>query len=437
MRRVRFLLAAVIVSAACAPYENRPPDDAPADAGGGDAGEAPVDAGDDDDDDAGFVAHDAGFAPVADAGFADGGMQEMRGLWITRFAWNTQAGLEGILDRAAAAGFNAVFVQIRATGDAYYASSLEPWSARLGALGRDPGWDPLAVAVARGHALGMEVHAYFNVFSAWTATGDVPMAEGDVQHPLFDHPEWLAVTSSGQNQDTEYRWFSPANPEVRAHIAAVAREILESYDVDGLHLDRIRTAGADYSHDAVAEDEYDARKLLEPTLTYGQFMDDAVTAMVADLYDVVVEVRPEAALSAAVWGIHTRLPGCSTSQGKADYHQDSYAWAQQGVIDALVPMTYWAIDDGACTDWRALTQAHVDGAGERHVWAGHHALEGGDFDAAGMRDRIEEARALGAAGTVLFASSYLDGATGDWDVFAADAGPWSEPAAVPPFPWRP
>src|SRR5690349_24702176 len=168
--------------------------------------------------------------PATDAPSTDAGVDappapagELRGVWITRFAYSSRAQLEGIIDRAAAANMNAVFVQIRGEGDAYYHSTHEPWSKRLsGTLGRDPGWDPLQVAIDRAHMHGMELHAYFNVFSAWTAASPVPAAEGPHQHALHDHPEWMAVDSTGASSDSEYRWFSPGNPAVRAHIAAVA-----------------------------------------------------------------------------------------------------------------------------------------------------------------------------------------------------------------------
>ena len=71
-------------------------------------------------------------------------------------------------ERAANANFNAIFFQVRGNADAYYASQLEPWASRpSGTLGQDPGWDPLAVAIAEGHARGLEVHAWINVFPSW------------------------------------------------------------------------------------------------------------------------------------------------------------------------------------------------------------------------------------------------------------------------------
>ena len=365
---------------------------------------------------------------------------ELRGVWITRFGYANRAQLEATIDRAAAAHFNAVFVQIRGEGDAYYRSSVEPWAQRLsGTLGQDPGWDPLQVAIDRAHAHGMELHAYFNVFSAWTAGSSPPLAVGPVQHALRDHPDWLAVDSSGTSADPEYKWFSPGNPAVRTHIAAVARDLLGRYAVDGLHLDRIRVPGPDYSRDPVTVAAFQNAVAVDPTLTWSAFMKEQVNTMVAQLYAVVGETRPSARLSAAVWGIYERLPGCSTSQG-LDYHQDSLAWIARGTIDALVPMIYWPVEPGACTDFATLLDRFVAGRAGRHIWAGSHTLDEGAWDFAAVAARIDRSRAAGARGIVEFASSYLDAVPARWDDFVGTPtapGPFFEPADVPNMTWKP
>ena len=377
-------------------------------------------------------------APVVDAAPEDRG--ELRAVWITRFAYSTQAQLEAIIDRAAAANFNAVFVQIRGEGDAFYRSSVEPWSRLLtGTLGRDPGWDPLQVAIDRAHGHGMELHAYFNVLSAWSASVPLPHAEGSVQHALYAHPEWLAVRSNGTNGDSEYRWFSPGIPEARAHIVAAATDLLRSYEVDGLHLDRIRTPGPDYSRDPITLARFDEARAQMPSLTFAEFMRAQVDAMVAELHAAVLATRPSVRLTAAVWGIHTPLPGCSTSKGFADYHQDSLGWLQQGIIDAIVPMMYWSIEPGACTDWSALLDGFVAGRGDRQIWAGMHALDDNTWDFAQVRARIERSREVDAHGVAVYASSYLDADPARWSAFVGtveEPGPFAEPAPTPTMSWK-
>jgi uncharacterized lipoprotein YddW (UPF0748 family) len=366
---------------------------------------------------------------------ADTALRELRGVWITRFSYSTQEQLEAIIDRAAAAKLNAVFVQIRGEGDAYYRSAHEPWAKRLtGVLGRDPGWDPLRVALDRAHAHGMELHAYFNVFSAWSAAQPISAAEGPVQHALFAHPEWLAVDSSQTSRDTEYKWFAPGNADVRAHIAATARDLLASYEVDGLHLDRIRTAGSDYSRDLATTAAFTTARATNPSLTFAQFMRSQVDAMVAELYGAIASTRPGVRLSAAVWGIYEPLPGCNTSQGFGNYHQDSLAWLDAGTIDALVPMMYWPIEPGACTDWSTLLDGFLANRGDRHIWAGMHALDASTWQLPEVRARIDRSRVAGAQGTVIFASAYLDQDLARWTELGT--GPYAEPALPPVMPWK-
>lgn len=374
------------------------------------------------------AAHDAAVAPG-----------ELRGVWITRFAYTTRAQLEAIIDRAAAAHFNAVFVQIRGEGDAYYQSAYEPWAKRLtGTLGRNPGWDPLQTAIDRAHGHGMQLHAYFNVLSAWSATATLPQAEGTKQHALRTHPDWLAVTTSGTNTDTEYRWFSPGIPAVRAHILATATDLLAHYAVDGLHLDRIRMPSTAYSHDAVTTAAYNTARATTPSLTWDDFMRAQIDQVVADIHGAVVANRPTAVLSAAVWGIYDRLPGCTTSQGFADYFQDSLHWLDAGTMDALVPMIYWSIDPGACTDWTALLDSFVTRRAGRHIWAGMHALDNDAWDISQVRARVLRSRDV-AQGLVVYASSYLDLDPARWSAFpgtAAEPGVFFDPAPVPAMSWK-
>ncbi|HEY5950859.1 MAG TPA: family 10 glycosylhydrolase [Kofleriaceae bacterium] len=368
---------------------------------------------------------------------ADTRTHELRGVWITRFAFTTQTDLEAIIDRAAAAHFNAVFVQIRGEGDAYYASAFEPWAKRLtGVLGRDPGWDPLRVAIDRAHSHGMELHAYFNVFTAWNATQPLVAAEGSIEHALVAHPDWLAVDSSGMNKDTEYRWFAQGNPAVHAHIVAVARDLLQHYDVDGLHLDRIRTPGPDYSRDAATVAAYDAARTANTSLTWADFMRSQVSSMVAEIHNALVETRPKAKLSASVWGIYTPLPGCTTSQGYANYYQDSRGWLAAETIDAIAPMIYWSIEPGACTDWSALLDGFVAARADRHIWAGMHALDQSMWNWDQVRARIERSRAAGAQGSVVFASTYLDQDPTRWTQFIGSDGPYAELALPPEMSWK-
>jgi hypothetical protein len=76
------------------------------------------------------------------------------------------------------------------------------------------------------------------------------------------------------------------------------------------------------------------------------------------------------------------------------------------------------------------------------VIAGMHALDNGATRPDRIAARIAYARQVGAAGTTIFASAYLNqapatgGAADTWATFRATGGPYVADAGVPPITWR-
>ncbi|MBM4365660.1 MAG: family 10 glycosylhydrolase [Deltaproteobacteria bacterium] len=345
---------------------------------------------------------------------------ELRGVWVDRWTYASEDDVRSIMAGAAAAGFNAVYFQVRGTADAYYQSSYEPWSSRLsGTLGVDPGWDPLGVAVESGHALGMEVHAYINAFPFWSGT--TPPAESSPRHAYLEHPEWLVADESGEPMalNSSYVWMSPGNPEVRQRLADVSRDIADRYDVDGIHVDLVRYPGRDYSFDEVSLSLWDGTD-------YADWQRARVVEAVLGVQEAV-----DVPVTASVWGIYEDRWGWGTSQGYHDYYQDSYAFLETGATDANMPMIYWPVaeNEGDYTDFTTLVKEFVANRHDRHIYAGVAA----DLTLDEMLACIESARANGAQGVVIFDYGLLDD-NGYLDDLAA--GPFAEPKEPPRMDWR-
>lgn len=412
----------------------------------------------------GSVASDACEITVANADAGTGTLPrgEVRALWVTRFAYSTATQLTQLINDAAAGGFNVIYFQIRGNGDAYYPSNIVPWAAKLtGTLGQDPGWDPLQTAITAAHSKGLQLHAYFNVFSGWPAPGGckstntctcTPVAASGVTDPctlppaspagkpthvLRANPEWMAVTSSGKSIDEEYYWISPAAEGYQQHLEASVDELLANYDVDGLHLDRIRYPGQTYSYDPASNAAYTA--LADPKPARADWQRALVNETVNRIYTVMKARKPKAVLSASVWGIYKVLSGCGTSQGFVNYYQDSIGWMKAGYIDTLTPMIYWDLGTG-CTDWARHVDVFMAGANGRQIVAGMHAQDDNPQGGADIvrperiKARIEYARQVGAAGTSIFASSYFN--AGHYATFRGDGGVYAVDAGVPPITWR-
>ncbi len=136
---------------------------------------------------------------------------EMRGVWLSfidqqkylkgKNKNNYDNAFDSICKKAAGKGLNTIFVHVRSHNDAIYPSTVYPWSKQM-LDGKDPGFDPLSDMVSIAHKNGLEIHAWINPYGYRNGSycGDASLA-------------------------------------TEANIAAGVNEILNGYDVDGIHFD--------------------------------------------------------------------------------------------------------------------------------------------------------------------------------------------------------
>lgn len=363
---------------------------------------------------------------------------EARALWVPRWSYNSTADVETIVDRAASANFNILLFQVRGQGDAYYRSQYEPWADRLsGTLGQDPGWDPLAVAVEEAHAAGLQLHAYVNVYPVWLGTTPPP-SDTVPQHmyhrfnSLYAN-EWLQWHQDGTPMElsSSYLLASPGHPAVSEHVIAVCKDIVQNYDVDGLHLDYLRYAGPYHSYDPVSLEQFEAAQPIE----WADWQRAQITEVVERLYNEAIPLRPGSVLSVAAWPVYQDKWGWVTDgevkyDGYEGYFQDSRGWLQMGKMDFLTPMLYGAPVHNYLDRFEILLQDFVAESYGRHIYAGIHS----DYDSfSDIETRIQVARQAGAQGQAIFAYSLLE-SNDYWDEFGE--GPYAEPAQLPAMPWK-
>ena len=374
---------------------------------------------------------------------AQGDRGEARALWVTRFDYDSEAKIARIMETAARAHFNIIYFQARAAGDAFYRSAIEPCASILcGKLGGTPTYDPLEVAVREGHLRGLQVHAYLNALTGRAAGIEgqcKPIPEpdpGNPRHMLLDHPEWVMSDRTGKRlpcpNSEEYVWVSPSFPEVRTRLATVAADIARRYDIDGIHLDRIRFPGNAWSYDAASRAEFGKNPALYP-VEWKEYRTGLVSRMVHETYDSITTVKPSLVLSAAVWGIYDDKWNWKTLAGRTDLMQDSRAWAREGYIDILVPMTYSRIKAHcARIDWGCMLEEQLEG-GEREtgrqMYIGIDASKG----AREIINQIRMARSHGATGIAIFSFTDADNAR-VWPLL--QSGVFADIAAVPAMPWK-
>jgi uncharacterized lipoprotein YddW (UPF0748 family) len=374
------------------------------------------------------------------------GKHEARGLWMSRFEYAggerqnkpdaVKAYIRETFEKARAARMNMVFFQVRGNGDVLYPSSVEPWSTVLtGTLGKDPGWDPLAFAVGEAQRLGLELHAWLNTFPVWRDSVSPPATVPP--NPLYAHPEWLICDRDGRPMrldppNNNYLWASPGNPAVREHILNVVAEVLQKYDVDGIHFDYIRypegTEEQGYSHDAVSVARFNDPASNPGRLSWEHWQREQVNQFVFDAYHLVQTRKPWVKMSASVIGEYT---GTGWTAYEAVL-QDPRRWMEVGKIDFVVPMVYWERAHATKPFIPLITEWHDRVAYDRHVLPGLatrliERLGWGELEA-----QVEAVRATGLPGVVFYSAAGLQRV---WDMVGERSFPYW--ALTPPMPWKP
>ena len=217
-------------------------------------------------------------------------------------------------------GINVVFFQTVSNQDAVYPSAILPWSNVLtGKQGKDPGYDPLALAVSTCRENGLQIHAWINPFRC----GPVK-SERDPKHVVLAHPEWIQTYRKGY-------YLDPALPGVRDYLASIVTELLTRYDLDGIHLD-------DYFYPEGLQADKGNWNDDKAWRRYGKGT-KRETWRYANV-DTVVRALSQATHAAkptAVFGISPAGRLVNTLK----IYADPRSWAKDGTVDYLIPQIYW------------------------------------------------------------------------------------------------
>ncbi|MGI6134931.1 MAG: glycoside hydrolase family 10 protein, partial [Petrimonas mucosa] len=264
---------------------------------------------------------------------------EVRAVWLTtnygldwpknRVSQEMQKSeLIAILDSLQKLNFNTVLFQVRARGEVFYDSEIEPMasiivSSKVG----EPKFDPLAFAIEECHKRGMELHA-------WMVTYPLGMDK---------HVRSLgarSVTKKDPSITKKHRgeWFlDPGNPRTDDYLLSMVKEIVSRYDVDGIHFDYIR-----YPDNRGRFPDAGMHRLYGDGKTLQQWRRDNITRFVTSAYDLVKSEKKWVQVSSAPLGRYRALGNVGVGWTALEtVYQDAALWLKSGKHDAIYPMMYY------------------------------------------------------------------------------------------------
>ncbi|WP_165023818.1 glycoside hydrolase family 10 protein [Dysgonomonas sp. ZJ279] len=261
---------------------------------------------------------------------------EVRAVWLTTnwgLDWPKQGTstaaqkeqLRKILDELQADNINTVLFQARAQGSVLYRSSIEPLSPYFS---KTDGFDPLAFAIEECHKRGMECHAWLITF---------PMGQAQMtgtkkkRTAVKNKPDYYKLINT--------QWYlDPGRPEARALIVSIVKEIVQKYDVDGVHFDYIR-----YPSNTRKFPDDDTYKKYGNGKSLYDWRRDNINKLVTDIYDTTKAIKNWVQVSSSPLGRYRVLSEIAPNDGWTGYEtvfQDAGYWMKSGKHDLVFPMMY-------------------------------------------------------------------------------------------------
>lgn len=345
---------------------------------------------------------------------------EVRAVWLTtiggidwphsyaqseRSAEKQKEELRAILDRLQKANINTVLLQTRIRATTIYPSQYEPWDGCLsGFPGKSPGYDALQFAIDECHKRGMEVHA-------WVVT--IPVGKWN-SYGCRQLRKRFPRLIKRIDQDG---YMDPEATQTGCYLAEMCREIVQRYDVDGIHLDYIR---------------------YPETWKFRISKDQArgnITRIVEKIHQAVKKEKPWVKMSCSPIGKFDDLSRY-WSHGWNAYTkvaQDAQAWLKEGLMDELFPMMYFRGDQffPFAIDWKEHSYGKIIAPG-----LGIYFLDPkeGKWNISDITSELYHLRNIGE-GHAFFRNKFLlDNHQGVYDFVTAHFNRY--PALVPPMIWE-
>ncbi|MBI4859652.1 MAG: family 10 glycosylhydrolase [Candidatus Riflebacteria bacterium] len=277
--------------------------------------------------------------------------RELRAAWIatvTNIDWPSRPGLPAaeqqrelvqLFDQMQRTNMNAVFVQVRPCGDAFFPSRWAPWSAYLtGTQGKDPGYDPLAFMISEAHRRNLQLHAWFNPYRVSLKDQLSDLAPNN---PARLHPEWV-VKYGGK------LFYNPGLPQVKDLLVASIVEVVKNYEIDGVHFD-------DYFYPYPVPNQAfpDAAAFQQHGSGFSSVSDwrrDNVNRLVSEISARIKAINPDIQFGISPFGVWRNSAvdptGSETTAGLTNYddlYADTRTWIKNEWIDYIAPQLYWAI----------------------------------------------------------------------------------------------
>ena len=281
--------------------------------------------------------------------------ESVRAIWVATAAGDfpsldnlsadkLKAEIDKIVSTAAENGLNTIFFQVRPYSDAFYNSSIFPTSTILVENQGDKApLDCLAYFIEAAHSKNISLHAWINPYRITSTSHSASSLSSS--NPAMLHPEWV-VKHFDENGNAAGLWYDPGLPEVRNLIMDGVKEIINNYNVDGIHFDDYfypYTNAAGFEDNSTYEKYGNGKNIAD-------WRRENVNVLIKGVYDTIKNKSQDIDFGVSPFGIWAKKTSSMpngvdgigwTLQSYSDIYADSRTWVVNNWVDYICPQVYW------------------------------------------------------------------------------------------------
>lgn len=241
---------------------------------------------------------------------------------------------------------NNIFLHVRAFDDCFYSSSIFNVSDYCKDENGNLKFDILRYFIEAAEKHNIYVHAWLNPYRIRNDN------QTDKVAPSSFAGEMLAENSDDERiivTDSSI-YYNPAYPEVQNYVLKGIREILENYDVRGIHIDDYFYPATDEEIDKSIYNNYNKNG---GVLNLADFRRNAVNSLVSSIYSLVKSYDDNILVSIS--------PSADIEKNYNNSYADVELWAlNEGYADILIPQLYYGFNHSTMPfndlldEWMAL-----------------------------------------------------------------------------------
>lgn len=255
---------------------------------------------------------------------------EFKGIWLTVYELAPESSSEkeyikkadDIMNNISSFGFTDIFIQVRANCDSIYNSDIFPPCY----LYADEGklyFDALSILCEKAHEFGLKIHAWVNPYRICSDINIQPL-----NIPKGIDEDSIIICGDG-------RYLNPLAEKTNSVILSSIREILESYNIDGIHID-------DYFYPSQSESidkkEYSRYLKKGGKSELSDFRRNNVSSLISSIYSLVKSYGDDILFSIS--------PCADIEKDRDNLYADVGLWcSEKGYCDMIIPQIYFGFEN--------------------------------------------------------------------------------------------